>query len=55
MVRPRWHDALIVCAIVALFVVGVWALWWEDVRILLHLGPDEGASPAAAAPANPQT
>ncbi|HEX5061751.1 MAG TPA: hypothetical protein VFV99_20430 [Kofleriaceae bacterium] len=55
MVRPRWHDALIVSAIVALLAVGVWALWWEDVRNLLHLGPGEAASPPPAAPANPQT
>jgi hypothetical protein len=31
MVRPRWHDALIIAAIVALLGVGVWALWWDDV------------------------
>jgi hypothetical protein len=55
MVRPRWHDALIVCAIVALVAVGVWALWWEDVRGLLHLGPDEGSSVEPRGPANPQT
>jgi hypothetical protein len=54
MVRPRWHDALIVAAIVALLAVGVWALWWEDVRTLLHLGPDEGSAVEPRAP-NPQT
>ncbi|MGN6107491.1 MAG: hypothetical protein ACTHU0_20445 [Kofleriaceae bacterium] len=43
MVRPRWHDALIVVAIVGLFAVGVWALWWGDVRAYLNLGPDEGS------------
>ena len=48
MVRPRWHDALIVSAIVALLAVGVWALWWEDVRGILHLGPSEGPSPRPA-------
>jgi len=44
MVRPRWHDALIVVAVVALAGLGVWALWWDDVRALLHLGPGAGSS-----------
>jgi len=35
MVRPRWHDALIVVAIVGVLAVGVWALWWADVRAAL--------------------
>ncbi|NVB79314.1 MAG: hypothetical protein HOV81_13040 [Kofleriaceae bacterium] len=48
MVRPRWHDALIVSAIVALLAVGVWALWWDDVRGLLHLGPDRGTEGGSA-------
>lgn len=39
MVRPRWHDAAIVVGIMALLAVGVWALWWDDVRRLLNLGP----------------
>jgi hypothetical protein len=43
MVRPRWHDALIVSAIVVLFAVGVWSLWWEDVRSVLHLDPGADA------------
>ena len=50
MVRPRWHDALIVAAIAGVLVLGVWALWWDDVRELLHLGPGsaaEGPSPIA--------
>jgi hypothetical protein len=41
MLRPRWHDALIVSAIVGLLAVDVWALWWDDVRGLLHLGPSQ--------------
>jgi hypothetical protein len=49
MVRPRWHDALIVAAITGLLVMGVWALWWEDVRGLLKLGPEP--SPAGSVPA----
>jgi hypothetical protein len=32
MVRPRWHDALIVVAVLAVVATGIWALWWEDVR-----------------------
>jgi hypothetical protein len=49
MVRPRWHDALIVAAITGLFAMGVWALWWEDVRSLLKLGPER--APAELVPA----
>jgi hypothetical protein len=41
MVRPRWHDALIAAAIAGLLAVGVWAMWWEDVRSILHLSPGE--------------
>jgi hypothetical protein len=39
MQRPRWHDAVIVAAIVALLVVGVWALWVDDLRAWLHPSP----------------
>ncbi len=39
MVRPRWHDALIIAAIVGLLGAGVWALWWDDVRGFLGLDP----------------
>jgi len=49
MVRPRWHDALIVAGIAGLFAMGVWALWWEDVRALLKRGPDR--PPAVSVPA----
>ncbi len=52
MVRVRWHDALIVTAIVALLAAGVWALWWDDVRHWLHPGPSEGSG---AQPTAPQT
>jgi len=55
MRSPRWHDALIVGAIVALLAVGVWALWWDDVRRALHLGPGEGSSVEHPTSANPQT
>jgi len=53
MVRPRWHDAMIVFAIVGLLVVGVWSLWWDDVRTVLHLGP--GLADPAAPIAHAQT
>ena len=56
MVRPRWHDALIVSAIIGLLVVGIWALWWDDVRALL--GPDrpqDGSAVDTPVTANPQT
>jgi hypothetical protein len=49
MVRPRWHDVLIVAGIVGLLATGIWALWWEDVRAALKLGPDR--DPAAIVPA----
>jgi hypothetical protein len=49
MNRPRWHDAVIVTAIAALLAVGVWALWWEDVRGLLNLGPSGSDGPAPVA------
>ncbi|HEY4244072.1 MAG TPA: hypothetical protein VGM88_29870 [Kofleriaceae bacterium] len=58
MVRPRWHDALITLAIVGLAALGVWALWWDDVRSALHLGDDGSGSAAAQPPiepARPQT
>jgi hypothetical protein len=48
--RPRWQDALLVGAIVALLAAGVWALWWDDVRQLWHLGPAEGSGAASAMP-----
>lgn len=50
MVRPRWHDALIVTALVALVAVGVWALWWEDVRGFLNLGPADSEENAPIQP-----
>ena len=48
MVRPRWHDALIIGAIVTVFSVGVWALWWGDVRGWFRLESDQK-------PADPST
>jgi hypothetical protein len=50
MVRPRWHGALVVVALVALLAAGVWALWWDDVRHWLHLGPAEGSAAIQPAP-----
>ena len=54
MVRPRWHDALLVAAVLGLLVAGVWSLWWDDVRAALHLGP-AGGSDATAPVAQGQT
>lgn len=53
MVRPRWHDVLIIGAIVTLFSVGVWALWWDDVRAKLGWEPKEGSAETAPAPVVP--
>jgi len=50
MVRPRWHDALIVSAIVVLLAAGVWSLWWDDVRSILHLDPGSPGAEDAPAP-----
>jgi hypothetical protein len=44
MIRPRWHDAAIVLAIAVVAAVGVWALWWDDVRGWLH--PSDGSATA---------
>jgi len=51
MVRPRWHDALIVVAILGVLVVGVWALWWDDVRAVLGLPSEAAGKGSGAAPA----
>ncbi|MDX2091002.1 MAG: hypothetical protein SFX73_24295 [Kofleriaceae bacterium] len=47
MTRPRWHDVLIIAAIAGVLVVGVWALWWDDVRSALNLGPAKQESEQA--------
>jgi hypothetical protein len=52
MVRPRWHDALIVSAIVGLLAAGIWSLWWDDVRSILRIDPDRPDS-SPEAPASP--
>ena len=53
MVRPRWHDVVIVVAIVGLVGTGVWALWWDDVRDAVF-GPNSAAQPPTmAAPSAP--
>jgi hypothetical protein len=53
MVRPRWHDAVLVVAIVGLLVAGIWSLWWDEVRSVLHLGP--GSADVVAPIAQGQT
>jgi hypothetical protein len=55
MVRPRWHDALLIAAVLGLLLAGVWSLWWDDVRSVLHLGPAGGGSDTAAPTASGQT
>jgi hypothetical protein len=55
MVRPRWHDALLIAAVLGLLAAGVWSLWWDDVRAALHLGPAGGAPDATAPVVQGQT
>ena len=50
MVRPRWHDALIVMGLVSLLAVGVWALWWDDVRAYFKWGPETADETAPVQP-----
>ncbi len=54
MVRPRWHDIVIVAALVGFVAVGVWALWWDDVRTYLHLAPQKPASGSGAEKSAPE-
>ena len=53
MVRPRWHDVVLVVGIVGILVFGLWAIWWDDVRDFMHLGPGSGSG--SAEPAAPPT
>jgi len=57
MVRPRWHDALLIAAIAGLLAIGIWSLWWDEVRSILHLGPAPAgtASPVASSIPEGQT
>ncbi len=48
MVRPRWHDAVIVLGVVGLLGAGVWALWWDDARA--YLWPKATAAPTVSVP-----
>jgi hypothetical protein len=54
MVRPRWHDALIIVALVGVLVVGVCALWWDDVLGILGItsGSGSGDTPPPVVPGN---
>lgn len=47
--RPRWHDRVIVLAIVALAGAGTWTLWGDDLRRLFG---DQREPPAETA--NPE-
>ncbi len=46
---------MIVVAIVGLLAVGVWALWWDEVRGFLNLGPGEGSAVDPVPTASGQT
>jgi len=48
MVRPRWHDIVIVTAIVGVALAGAWALWWDDVRSAVHTKPAVTGAPGSA-------
>jgi hypothetical protein len=49
--RPRWHDRVIVLAIVALAVAGVWTLWGDElVRLFRDEPPAEAAAPSEVTP-----
>jgi hypothetical protein len=52
MVRPRWHDVLIIGALVAFIAVGVGVMWWGDVKNLLgiHSGSGSQEGPAVVTP-----
>ena len=45
MTRPRWHDVLIAASIAGILGLGVWALWWDDVRGMMGWGAGSGTEP----------
>ncbi len=47
MTRPRWHDVLIAASIAGILGLGVWALWWDDVRGMMGWGVGSGSEPTA--------
>lgn len=50
MRRPRWHDVLLVLALVMIAAGGVWAFWDKEVRRALGLEPQPvEKAPAAGA------
>jgi hypothetical protein len=52
--RPRWHDALIIAGIAGLLGLGIWALWWDDVRDVM--GWERGSADELTTPtATPNT
>lgn len=53
MVRPRWHDAVIVLALVALAAVGVAAIWGDSIAEFFGSEPDEAPVEEPAKPADP--
>ena len=55
MQRPRWHDAVIVAAIVGVLALGVWALWWDDVSAAMGWGAPGDPARDPAPPSSGQT
>jgi hypothetical protein len=47
MTRPRWHDALIVAALLLIFLVGVWVVWSADILAWFGITPDAGSGTGA--------
>jgi len=48
MKRARWVDVVLVASVVAFIALGVWALWWEDVRAAIS--PSSSGTGSATAP-----
>jgi hypothetical protein len=47
---PWWHDVLIIVFLVALGVVGVAALWGDDIRSFIRDEPSARDQPPPASP-----
>jgi hypothetical protein len=53
MVRPRWHDAVIVLALLALTAVGIAAIWGDSIAELFGSEPAAEQSTEPAKPVDP--
>ncbi|MBK7538588.1 MAG: hypothetical protein IPI49_25105 [Myxococcales bacterium] len=49
MHRPRWHDVLIVLAILGVGLAGVWALWGKELERALWPPPATSPGPSSSA------